>query len=505
MNHPYQSTASCNSSAFAPDGLLVAACGAKIISVKLSDGSIVSQWPEQNDNSTVEATSNGPPGKKRKLEPETATTPNVIKLAVSADSKHVIAVTDDKSVRVLEVTETGKLNQLSERTMPKRPCAVLVTPDNKTILCGDKFGDVYSLPLFPSASVDQVEDSSKVETKEEAGPKKYVPAASTLTVHSGRNRRALENQMKQKDLQAKAKEGPKFECQLLLGHVSMLTDVQFATEEVDGKTRGYIITADRDEHIRISRGAPQAHIIERFCLGHKDFISKVCLLTGTDLLISGGGDDWLGVWDWHTGDLREKRDMRSALTALFSSQHSNTSFGPESSIAVSGLWTVPSGTDDKESAILVACEKLPCLLISPQGSASRMVGMSLPGVPLDVTVTGNTVIVSMDVTEVRQSSSSLSTLQSNRTKASTPRLQAYRVCNNESEMKLELDQDFGVKLTAANDLMVPAPERKQLENLLYGIENLRKRGAPDEAQDAASEQAIDGATNEMPEDTPLEE
>ncbi|KAG9801580.1 hypothetical protein KCU77_g24114, partial [Aureobasidium melanogenum] len=195
-------------------------------------------------------------------------------------------------------------------------------------------------------------------------------------------------------------------------------------------------------------------------------------------LISGGGDDWLGVWDWHTGDLREKRDMRSALTALFSSQHSNTSFGPESSIAVSGLWTVPSGTDDKESAILVACEKLPCLLISPQGSASRMVGMSLPGVPSDVTVTGNTVIVSMDVTE-----------------ASTPRLQAYRVCNNESEMKLELDQDFGVKLTAANDLMVPAPERKQLENLLYGIENLRKRGAPDEAQDAASEQAIDGATN----------
>ncbi|KAG9924666.1 hypothetical protein KCU98_g21591, partial [Aureobasidium melanogenum] len=161
MNHPYQITALCNSPAFAPEGLLLAACGAKIISVKLSDGSIVSQWPEQNDNSTVEATSDGPPGKKRKLEPETATTPNVIKLAVSADSKHVIAVTDDKSVRVLEVTETGKLNQLSERTMPKRPCAVLVTPDNKTILCGDKFGDVYSLPLFPSASVDQVEDSSK--------------------------------------------------------------------------------------------------------------------------------------------------------------------------------------------------------------------------------------------------------------------------------------------------------------------------------------------------------
>lgn len=389
--------------------------------------------------------------------------------------------------------------------MPKRPCAVLVTPDNKTILCGDKFGDVYSLPLFPSTSANQVEDNSKVETKEEAGPKKYVPAASTLTVHSGRNRRALENQMKQKDLQAKAKDGPKFECQLLLGHVSMLTDVQFATEEVDGKTRGYIITADRDEHIRISRGAPQAHIIERFCLGHKDFISKICLLPSTDLLISGGGDDWLGVWDWRAGNLREKRDLRSALTGLFSAQDSNTTFGPESSIAVSGLWTVPSGRDSKESAILVACEKLPCLLISPQDSASRVAGVSLPGVPLDVTVVGDTVIVSLDVTEVRQSYSRLAALQSNQTKASTPRFQAYRVCNTGSAMNLELDQGFGARLTAANDLMLPAPERKQLESLLYGIENLRKRGAPEEAQDASSEQAIDGASSEIPEDTPLDE
>ncbi|KAI4744028.1 hypothetical protein E4T50_05593 [Aureobasidium sp. EXF-12298] len=373
--------------------------------------------------------------------------------------------------------------------MPKRPCAVLVTPDNKTILCGDKFGDVYSLPLFPSAFVEKSEDSSKAETKEDASSKKYVPAATTLTVHSGRNRRALENQMKQKDLQAKAREGPKFEFQLLLGHVSMLTDVKFATEEIDGKPCGYIITADRDEHIRISRGPPQAHIIEGFCLGHKDFISKICLLPGTELLVSGGGDDWLGVWDWRAGNLKEKRDLRSALTTLFSSpSSSNTNFGAESPIAVSGLWTVPSSTETKKTAVLVACERLPCLLVTQQGSASRMTGVSLPGVPLDIAVVGNTVIVSLDVTE-----------------ASTPRLQAYTVRNTESETVLELDEGFSVKLNAANNLMLPAPERKQLDNLLYGIENLRKRGAPEEAQDAASEQATDGAISEMVEDAPMEE
>lgn len=53
MNHPYQIAALYNSQDFAPEGLLLAACGAKIISVKLSDGSIISQWPEQKDSSSV--------------------------------------------------------------------------------------------------------------------------------------------------------------------------------------------------------------------------------------------------------------------------------------------------------------------------------------------------------------------------------------------------------------------------------------------------------------------
>ncbi|KEQ99071.1 hypothetical protein AUEXF2481DRAFT_397923 [Aureobasidium subglaciale EXF-2481] len=364
--------------------------------------------------------------------------------------------------------------------MPKRPCAVLVTPDNKTILCGDKFGDVYSLPLFPSATTEQPEESTKVEMKEDGEQKKYVPAATTLTVHSGRNRRALENQMKQKDLQAKVKDGPKFEHQLLLGHVSMLTDVQFASEMVDGRSRGYIITTDRDEHIRVSRGPPQAHVIERFCLGHKEFISKICLLPNTDLLVSGGGDDWLGVWDWKAGELKDKRDLRSALTSLFSSQPST--FRAENSIAVSGLWAVSMDAEAENNAILVACENLPCLLISQSPLSSRapkVVGVNLPGVPLDITVVGNIVVVSMDVAE-----------------ASTPRLQAYSISTNELETKLEPAESFNVKLHDANQLMHPAPEREQLDDLLFGIGNLRKRGAPEEAQDDAPDQAKDGAINE---------
>lgn len=53
MSHPYQIATLCNVQSFAPHGLLLAACGSRIVSVKVADGSIVSQWPEQKNNGPV--------------------------------------------------------------------------------------------------------------------------------------------------------------------------------------------------------------------------------------------------------------------------------------------------------------------------------------------------------------------------------------------------------------------------------------------------------------------
>src|SRR4051812_18032623 len=143
--------------------------------------------------------------------------------------------------------------------MSRRPSSITLTSDNTTILCADKFGDVYALPLLPSPEDDKVEQPEAPATELEQ--KDWLPSATTLTVHSGRNRKTLEEQLKQKAKgPAKSKEPMRFKHDLLLGHVSMLTDVVYA--KVHG--RSYIITADRDEHIRISRGQPQAHIIEGF-------------------------------------------------------------------------------------------------------------------------------------------------------------------------------------------------------------------------------------------------
>lgn len=204
---------------------------------------------------------------------------------------------------------------METRVMPKRPCALALTDDDSTIIAADKFGDIYSLPLLFS-NVETPSDSKDTDivesTKKEARP--FVPAANNLTVHSQRNRLALENQKKQGNKVTEKLE-PTFEHKLLLGHVSMLTDVAV----VNIQARSYIISSDRDEHIRVSRGIPQSHIIEGFCLGHTEFVSRLCLPSSRpNVLISGGGDNELFVWDWLSGQLLSKADVGGLVSSILS-------------------------------------------------------------------------------------------------------------------------------------------------------------------------------------------
>jgi tRNA (guanine-N(7)-)-methyltransferase subunit TRM82 len=201
--------------------------------------------------------------------------------------------------------------------MPKRPVSVVVGPDAQ-IICADKFGDVYAIPLLYNASTAVLPQSSSASASPAPSsipkaPKKV--AASALTVHSQRNLRALEQQqrLESENAHVAAAGGekgradvPEFEHVLLLGHVSMLTSL--ALGERDG--RRYIITSDRDEHIRVSRYIPQAHVIEGFCLGHRDFISSMEIpCTRSDVLVSGGGDDEVLVWDWQAGELLSRTNL----------------------------------------------------------------------------------------------------------------------------------------------------------------------------------------------------
>ncbi|KAF3906742.1 hypothetical protein AA313_de0202914 [Arthrobotrys entomopaga] len=219
--------------------------------------------------------------RSKKNKPESAVAkplPNYIGQVVYIPTKHILAVTtlEDKSLRLLNC---DILEVIKEWTLPKRPSAIIITDSDSTILVGDKFGDVYAYSTSSTTSEPQPTDGK-----------------------------------------------------LLLGHVSLLTTLTTATHlsshsnttttqstngnaSISEQQKKYIITADRDEHIRITN-YPLTHAIHTFCLAHTQFVSRL-LVTSHNTLISGGGDDWLGVWNWYAGKLLQRVDLREIITRLY--------------------------------------------------------------------------------------------------------------------------------------------------------------------------------------------
>lgn len=387
----------------------------------------------------------------------------------------------------LDDTQNATFTQVNSCFMPKRPCVIEVLPDNQSILIADKFGDVYSLPLF-ARNGETREGSTEKEVKDEAADGSgqndaknenaiFKPSATELTVHTKRNRKALEAQMKQRQF-SKRKEGPGFTHQLLLGHVSMLTDMAYATREADGRQRSYILTADRDEHIRVSRGPPQSHIIEGYCLGHSEFVSKLCLVPSTDILISGGGDDWVGVWDWPKFQLRKKIRIESTLTEkrvpeiqqTVSDRVEAIEHG-ESHKTVSGIWPVPFRNEagEKSTAILIVLERLHLVLMTTVSELqsdedTKLTSFPLEYSPLDIVCVGHNIIVSFDV---RQEGS--------------PRLQAYTCIKGGPQGNEALVWTVNESMTDRLKCITKHVgigseiDHKRVNDLLYGVANLRKR------------------------------
>ncbi|PMD31145.1 hypothetical protein L207DRAFT_591614 [Hyaloscypha variabilis F] len=408
--------------------------------------------------------------------------PAVIALAITTDCHHVIAVTgEDKSIRVFELAQEDgvfNLKQLSRRAMPKRPCALAVTDDGSTIISADKFGDVYALSLIvlETSAVLNLETSTP-----EPAAKAFMPAANELTIHSQRNLKALENQRRQTNKPAEKSE-PSFEHRLLLGHVSMLTDI--ALVELPG--RSYIITADRDEHIRISRGIPHTHVIEGYCLGHSEFVSRICISADRPrLLVSGGGDDELFVWEWESGTLISKTDLKKHVSSVMERFDigEQSDKGIESlKIAVSGIYFTQQALHDRlQDIFVITCEGVPALFtfaLREENHLEYIQTLKISGNALAVIVDttsrrgqthpSNQLIVSIDTfhkpgstTEEREEAGTI-----------LNPLHSYKF----KEGKLVQNESFQPAIAAPEDGEASTSVASgRLTNLLYSLENLRKR------------------------------
>ncbi|KAH6637928.1 guanine-N(7)--methyltransferase subunit TRM82 [Boeremia exigua] len=490
MSFPYQCLASRESTETGPGGwTLFGACGPTLVVHSSSGGT--STWIKPNDPVTepepLDEEKEGPPAKKVKLaEPPKQRKANFTNLIVSSDGRYIIGVTgEDKCIRVFQTDTINELHQLSERYMTRRPCSITLTSDNSTILCADKFGDVYSLPLLPSPDYEAPE--APAEPVQEAD---WVPSATVLTVHSGRNRKTLEDQLKQKKKgPAPPKEEMKFEHELLLGHVSMLTDIVIA----EADARKYIITADRDEHIRVSRSIPQAHIIEGFCFGHEAFINKLCI-TRSGRLVSGGGDTDLFVWDWQNFKLLKKLPILEVVAAHLKSRP-ELAIEDVSKVAVSGIWSVPA-----QDEVLVSCEGIPALFSfkidamtnTSSATIEYSAAIALRGNALDVAFlssspTSSTVVVSIDHVHKPGSTKDV------REEKDTHRLQCFSSQENgkwgENSQTAEAMKPFhevfdvqsgGISGDDSATSSLGSADDKALRDMLYSVENLRKRPGAEE-------------------------
>ena len=121
---------------------------------------------------------------------------------------------------------------------------------------------------------------------------------------------------------------------LLGGHTaSIITDLLSSDE--------YIITADRDEKIRVCT-FPHTERILAYCLGHTNVITSLDFLSST-LFISASWDNCLILWDVRTG---------RALSKLVLTDHNTTTAAGSSSSSTSQL--IDKNTDADEIKVELA-------------------------------------------------------------------------------------------------------------------------------------------------------
>ena len=184
----------------------------------------------------------------------------------SPDGSTLAVCTTEKECFLLSIPELTLICALPP--LPKKLTALAWTPDSSHLLVADKVGDCYDMPLLRLPSSPQDIDGA-----------------------------------------------------LLVGHLGAITSMAFDA------TGRFLVSADRDEKIRISR-YPNSYHIEAFAMGHTNFVTSVALLHGDSLLLSTAADGTARLWSFPDG---KQLDVLSFADACYSSAVLSTSSGSESS------------------------------------------------------------------------------------------------------------------------------------------------------------------------------
>ncbi|XP_041856856.1 tRNA (guanine-N(7)-)-methyltransferase non-catalytic subunit wdr4 isoform X2 [Melanotaenia boesemani] len=168
-------------------------------------------------------------------------------------------------------------------------------------------------------------------------------------------------------------EDPEREAELKMGHLSMLLAVAVSPGD------RYVITADRDEKIRVShRRSP--YNIQSFCLGHEQFVSALQIPSGhPHWLLSGSGDGTVKLWEYESGRRLQSWDLRQLA------ETPGCETDKDQNPAVCRVSVSPDGLH-----VAVQCERVRMVqfFILDEGSEKKLVPRSrqpLSHCPLDMT------------------------------------------------------------------------------------------------------------------------
>ncbi|XP_026886648.2 tRNA (guanine-N(7)-)-methyltransferase non-catalytic subunit wdr4 [Electrophorus electricus] len=168
---------------------------------------------------------------------------------------------------------------------------------------------------------------------------------------------------------------PDQQGELKLGHLSMLLGITLSPDDK------YIITADRDEKIRVSvRKSP--YCIQAFCLGHTEFVSALCVAPEhSDWLLSGSGDGTVKLWNYESGQQLQSIDLKQ----LYVSHGTAIDSEKSQRFAVSRIVTTLDGR-----YVAVQCERFPSIQLfvledELEGPLTPTDNLTLPHTPWDMT------------------------------------------------------------------------------------------------------------------------
>lgn len=156
----------------------------------------------------------------------------VLVSGISPSGKYCVVADDSKHVFVFDLSNVTSPDLVADFSVPRRPSCYAFSTSEDAVLIADKSGDVF--------------------------------------------RATLESPQKE-------------EASLILGHVSIITDMQMSPS---GRL---LVTADRDEKIRLSR-YPNCYNIESFLLSHRGFVSRISFSQCGRFLCSAGSDGLLLLW-----------------------------------------------------------------------------------------------------------------------------------------------------------------------------------------------------------------